>query len=247
MYRQDLGVYLSVISARRPHEVPRMSQLVGPATWYVADGEKLDYVMVGAPVVVESGGLVQARNEALQDAFRMNLPCVQLSDDMRTLKAAYVLGDGRTYGKDITFVQAIAKMHDWQKQYPEAHLTGVAPTASTLNFNKERPVSKQAFVVGDFIMVQPTSLMFDEAFDLKEDYDYTCQHLDRYGIALRCNDLLIAFQHGINAGGAVAYRSGEREQRAIQRLKEKWPGVFRDNSRRPNEVLMRWEGREQVA
>ena len=75
---------------------------------------------------------------------------------------------------------------------------------------------------------------------LKEDYDYTCQHLARYGLVARCDLILAEFAHRSNAGGAVAYRTGERERDMIRHLMKKWPGKFRMNPKRANEVIMRW-------
>ena len=74
------------------------------------------------------------------------------------------------------------------------------------------------FVVGDFVVVQPSSqLRWDEAMTLKEDYDFTCQHIYEFGRVARCNRLLILAEHYVNAGGAVAIRNSKREAQNINR------------------------------
>ena len=74
---------------------------------------------------------------------------------------------------------------------------------------------------------------------LKEDYDFTAQHLHTYGQIARLNRVFVKAKHYTNAGGAVAVRNDEREQYNIKILRRKWPGVFRAHPfRGPNEVRM---------
>lgn len=51
MIREDLkGVHLAIISSKRPHNVPKMTELVGHATWYTNIGEAdayHDHVYIG--------------------------------------------------------------------------------------------------------------------------------------------------------------------------------------------------------
>ena len=87
-------------------------------------------------------------------------------------------------------------------------------------------------------MVKPTGLRFDPEIRLKEDYDYTLQHIERHGGTVRYGKYLATFKHYKNAGGAVSYRTEQLEQKTIAQLKTKWPGCFADNPKRPNEILM---------
>merc|ERR1719387_1851130 len=75
---------------------------------------------------------------------------------------------------------------------------------------------------------------------LKEDYDFTCAHIKASGSVMRCNRMTIRVKHYDNSGGAVAVRNEEEEQRNIEILRQKWPGVFYANPRRQNEVILRW-------
>merc|ERR1719336_740136 len=86
---------------------------------------------------------------------------------------------------------------------------------------------------------------------LKEDYDFTCSHIERHGGVLRCNRMMLCVKHATNSGGAVDARDGagakERENIAI--LQRKWPGVFCINSKRKaaanSEVVMCWKRYEK--
>ena len=123
----------------------------------------------------------------------------------------------------------------------DARLGGVAPTDNPLNFSSRRPVKTSHFIVGDFLVTLPCGVLFDEAFTLKEDYDYTLQHLMRYGVVARCDSILAEFKHRTNIGGAVDVRTSQLEEENIALLKSKWRRYIVDNPKRPHEVLLRWE------
>lgn len=103
------------------------------------------------------------------------------------------------------------------------------------------PYSYQHFILGDFFVVDKSPCRFDTRMTLKEDYDLSCAHLKTHGSVVRCNHLMVFAKHETNAGGACASRdaAGERELENIRILKEKYPGVFSDNPKRPGQVVMR--------
>merc|ERR1719277_1737025 len=105
------------------------------------------------------------------------------------------------------------------------------------------------FILGDFFVAEPTPLRFDERLTLKEDYDFTCSHLERFGEVLRCNRMLITAKHETNAGGACDARdaAGEKERYNIGVLKEKWPGAIKDHPTRANQIVLRWKSLKKPA
>lgn len=231
-------VHVAIISSGRPGNVPAMTELCKPyvPTWYVGDGDAGDYRYAGAARVLEVGWLCESRNAALDAAALLGQPCLQLSDDLRALSVAH--GPARHQVERITLPDAVQLLQD-ALATTGAHLAGAAPTANPY-FAKAR-IHPSAFIVGDLMLVAADCpLRFNEAMRLKEDYDYTCRHLHRYGKVARVDWLLATFTHRTNRGGAVAFRTPEAEQRAIAQLRDAWPGVFKDNPKRPNEVLMRW-------
>jgi hypothetical protein len=209
-----------------------MAELITePITWYVALGDELSYRSSGAKNVIEAGNVCQARNRALEDAFNQGKICIQLSDDLKNIN----LKTGETVEK-ISFNNAITYMIDSLDRTTYT-LCGVSPTANPYFSHKE--YSYHNFVIGDFIAVKPCPLRFDENIFLKEDYDYTLQHIKCFGGALRCNFLLPEFKHYTNKGGAVTIRTAEVEQIIINRLKAKWGNAIIDNPKRANEILLR--------
>jgi hypothetical protein len=226
--RKALGIYAAVISHLRPGNVEPMTRLIGPATWYVGNGEATAYAEAGAAMVVESGGLCPSRNAALRDAWASGLPCLQLSDDLKRIRKA-------PEDTPMSFDEAVALMRDRTAEHGFP-LAGVAPTANAYFYSK--PVTTDGFVVGDMILVQSCGVFFDESLRLKEDYDYTLQHFRDFGGAVRCNEILATFAHRTNPGGACAVRTSKLERASIDRLKAKWGERIKDNPRRPDEILL---------
>jgi hypothetical protein len=60
----------------------------------------------------------------------------------------------------------------------------------------------------------------------------------KYGSIARCNAVLATFAHRTNKGGACDYRTSELEQTTIKQLKDKWPGMLKDNPKRKDEILL---------
>lgn len=230
-------VFVSVISSGRSANVPKMEALVGDITWFVGEGERTVYTEAGAKVVYEGGGLCASRNMSMDIGFKKCDTVLQLSDDMIGMKRAVIV-DGKPKSVPYSSIEAISYMVRCLSRV-KAHLAGGAPTANAFYFSPNRPFSSHNFIVGDFSFIRKTDLRYDESMTLKEDYDYTMQHINLYGSVLRANGILPVFKHRTNAGGAVTVRTPEEEQKNIAILKCKWPGCFRDNKKRPNEVIMR--------
>lgn len=221
--------HVYVISAGRPQAVEKMAEHLDgvPHYWVVPASDLQAYADAGCAVMADPGSLVAARNMALDHAFARGWHCAQVSDDLKAIK---VLGTGTR-----TLAWALAEL-DKALEDTGLALAGCSPT-DNLYFAKPG-VATRKFVVGDLIMVRPTELRFDENLRLKEDYDFTLQHWMEYGGAARCDYIAPSFAHYKNAGGAVAVRTSELEQATIAYLKDKWPGLIRDNPRRPNEILL---------
>jgi hypothetical protein len=210
-----------------------MTALIGNATWYVGHGEQRAYTE--APVTVESGGLCVSRNHALRDAAKHLLaPCIQLSDDLTRLRRA----TSRKTTEPLDFAGAVRLLQAACAEVG-ASLAGCAPTDNAFYSNPANPIATSAFIVGDFILVMPCNLYFDESLRLKEDYDYTLQHLQKFGVVARRNDILASFTHRSNSGGAVEYRTPALEQASIQHLRGRWGAVIQPNKKRANEILLK--------
>jgi len=237
--------------------------------WIVGAGEADEYEAAGCKgKVVEGGGLCASRNFALDEARRQGCACVEMSDDLKKceiVRAGDALADfhdeGRwTKPKDLKAANAAgankveitpvagAAMLLALLRATDRRLAGCYPNANPGLAAGVPPVGDHHFIVGDFLVidVQRTELRFDERLMLKEDYDYTAQHMHEYGAVCRSNRVLCLFEHYTNAGGAVDVRSDAREQHAIQLIHHKWPGAFRKHGTRgANEIQFCWDQRDK--
>ena len=238
MNRISLKSFVTIISSGRPENVSNMRKKVGPATWIVGKGEEQAYRDAGAIKVIEGGGLTESRNLALKLAFANNLNCIQLDDDLE--KIEFVISKEET--KEVNFSQAVKYMLR-ELDNSDYKLAGVATTTNLYFFHKA--FHYDAFIIGCFLLIKKCPLLFDEGLTLKEDYDYTLQHCEIYGGVLRCNRIMPHFKHYTNKGGVVEYRNPKTEQKNIKRLKQKWPKFVKDNSKRENEILIRWKKDEK--
>merc|ERR1740121_2256225 len=103
--------------------------------------------------------------------------------------------------------------------------------------------ARNHFILGDFFVVDKSNVRFDENMTLKEDYDFTCSHIKAHGSVMRLQRMTLSVKHYSNSGGAVDERDkkGAKERMNIAILNKKWPGCFRPNPKRKNEVIMRWK------
>jgi len=230
--------YVTVIRAGRPGNVVGMAPLVGPATWYVPAPDVEAYEWGGAEfVAADSGGLTAARNDALEDAFAADLPCVQLSDDLCSIRRF----DGP---KTETFAGAVGEMFTALADYPDLKYSGFAPTTDERAFSPDKRIGLHHFIVGDFTLTLPSPIRYDASLKLKEDYDFTMQHIVGHGGVVRLNYIAPAFQHRNNVGGAVEARSANPllEGQTAATLLDRWKPHLRKHPTRENEVVLHWRG-----
>jgi hypothetical protein len=268
-------IHFYIVSKGRPDNVRAMHRMLAagaregdaPAnvTWVVSTEEEVQaYREGGATHVLVGEGLCASRNRAIEDAA--GAWCVQLSDDISGVSLCpddrvvqdktdakeanrRIRGDARPVHVSPEYaarrvVQCMLETQTW--------LGGLYVNTNVARSLFQPPTSPYHFIVGDFIVVRPGSApRFDTNMRLKEDYDFTAQHLDVYGAVCRMNRLYACAKHYVNQGGAVAYRTADREAETVAYLKHKWaqkgyPHLFR-NTQRPNEVALCLKEHEKAA
>jgi hypothetical protein len=228
--------HIAIISSGRPGRVQEMRTHLGKlaelAFWYVGADESADYAYAGAPTVIESGGLCESRNAALESAFATDKICVQLSDDLTGVDWCF---DHKNKNR-ITLERAVLMVA--QSLGKGARLAGAGATDNAF-FIPADDISEHVFIIGDLMAVAPNPLRFDENLRLKEDLEYSIQHIKEYGKVARLNTILANWQHRTNLGGAVQYRTAAGEQEACDYIAAKHPGWTRKNVKRDNpEILL---------
>lgn len=221
-----------VISAGRHDKLPFNQKQKDDYIFCVKNGESRLYMEAGCKNVIETGSLLQSRNAALEMAFEKNKICVQLSDDLKSVTTNKNFGEKKRVDLDFAILDLVSVFEKVKGVY----LMGVPPTSN--DFYAKNKISKNTFCIGDMLFVKPNSLRFDTALTLKEDYDYTLQHLAKYGNVFRYQKYLFEFEHYTNKGGAVQYRSNAEEQKNIRILMGKWGDKIKLNPKRKNEILI---------
>lgn len=231
MFNEDLQVYIAVISHQRPMNVGKILNLLKlQPTFFVGKGEKRYYEMAGARNVIEAGGLCESRNLALR--LSLGTQCLQMSDDVTRFRALR----GVNQVEEISFTKAVKELKEGMSKVG-ASLGGIAPTNNA--FFAKTKINTKAFILGDFFISDDPTVGFDESLRLKEDYDFTLQHLKKRGVVCRCDWLMANFKHRTNSGGAVSYRTKALELESILRLKEKWGDLIGSNPRGETEIRLK--------
>lgn len=89
-------------------------------------------------------------------------------------------------------------------------------------YREYSPYSTLSVVLGPFCGHIKSSIRYDERLGLKEDYDYSLQHLRKYKGILRFNKYSYTVDHITGSGGCTSYRVREEEERQIRLFQKKW-------------------------
>ncbi len=220
-----------VISANRYNDLPFNDEQKEKYIFCVKNGQKKLYEQNGCKEVYNTGNLMDSRNFALEHSFKNNSICIQLSDDIKKVTTNKNFVKKRTVPLDEAIEDIVGKF----KKINGVYLMGVPPTDNFFFANKI--VVENKFCIGDMLFVKPNELRFDNQLTLKEDYDFTLQHIQKAKV-LRYQKYLFTFQHYSNAGGAVDIRNDKEEQKNIMILKSKWGDKIKLNTKRKNEILI---------
>lgn len=220
-----------VISAGRYDKLPFTDEQKANYIFCVKNGEGQKYRDAACAKVYESGKLIESRNFALEHAFERGLMCIQLSDDLKSVHHNKNFGQKKIVPTDYAISDIASKF----SSIKGIKLLGIPPTNN--DFFAKHLVSKNSFCIGDALFIKPNPLRFDGQLTLKEDYDYTLQHIQKYG-TLRYQKYLFQFDHYTNSGGAVDIRNSKEEERNIRILIGKWGDKIKLNSKRKNEILI---------
>ncbi len=231
------NIHYAIISHLRPENVEKMEEITGipeKLNWYVGKDEAKDYADAKG-TVTESGNLVDSRNSALREANAESKYCMMLDDDLASISMFNAITTC-----ELSFANLAKEMYKILQSLP-LYVAGVSATGNHFYFDPLKPISIKHFIIASCMLTKyPSEIFFDAQFKTKEDYDFTLQHIKKYGGVARINYLAPRFQHYTNKGGVVEYRTNEIEQDSITKLKRKWGDTIRPNTRRgPNEILLK--------
>jgi len=209
-----------------------------PATIFVdSDEESESYRAENYPadiVVTNTSGIHNVRNFML-DYYGKGAKVLTMCDDV---KGVFVAIDGafrQLKGPELH--RFIIRGFGLCEQN-NCGLWGVYPIKNA--FWMKDKLSARTFIIGTFAGIIVSELRHDPDIPLKEDYDFTIQHILRDGKVIRFDQYCVEAAHYKNKGGCVDYRTTELEQKAITALIKKYPRYVRLNPKRKNEILLRF-------
>lgn len=203
---------------------------------YVAESELPSYVaanrvgadIVGVPDAVQ-GNAARIRNYILDAEFDAGADGVLLLDDDMKAVCRYDAVEAKRglFGyerKELNEAELLAFVRHGFELCDEwgFKLWGVNCTYEPRAFVAYTPFSTVQFVGGPFSAHLRNPLRYDERLPLKEDYDLTLQHCNKYRGALRFNMYHYLCKQSENAGGCAQMRNMARERQQFDALQRKW-------------------------
>lgn len=231
-------------SKGRPENVGRYDCLKGtPWTvhWVIEKQEVRAYKMYGAENIIIQDNFMHGRNLILALGKEGGIPFFQISDDYKGVGFAVFSEKDQKYKTvKTTLPDAFRVMLQTLLDNPDIRQVGIAPTANILNY-QGKPVARNKFCVNCCVLYRPHDLQYHLDHTLKEDYGMSAAQIARYGGNLRCENILLHWQHWDNRGGAVDWRTPEIQMKAANALVRDYPQWIRHNSKKPGEVIFRWK------
>jgi hypothetical protein len=101
-------------------------------------------------------------------------------------------------------------------------LWGVNITTDKQAYREYTPFSLTSYIGGPFQAHIDSDIRYDESLPLKEDYDMTLQHCNKYRKVLRLNKFFLMVRQVEQSGGCSTYRTFEEEKKQLDLLRKKW-------------------------
>ena len=241
---ENKNYQLCIPSFKRYKNVSEMETLLGTTDilWaFNSEEDAQEYLKLSPNIrYVIGGSLCKNRNSLLKHCLDRNIVCAMIDDDLvRTTNNTNFLDKGEA--KPLEVIEEL--INDLETR-PET-MAGSAPTSNDYFAKKE--VQQDKFVCS-FMIFKPTGILFDEEIPLKEDYEMCANHIKNGGGVIRYNKYMFHFKRYTNAGGCQDIRDdeGSAEAESVDYLMNKYPGFFKLNTKRDNEVLMNRGIREKL-
>lgn len=209
-------------------------------TWVVPTPQFDSYVEAGAERVigVPSTQVTHQRQWVIDTGRAEQQTVCMVDDDLRKLVWMPMVKTDPELRQTILLEQAV-DIIEAQLVARGSHLGGIGPTNNAFFVKKE--VQDKLFIRSGLLVVRPTEIDYDHNLMVKEDYDFTCQHLALDGAVVRYDAILATFQQRTNGGGCQDYRTPSIESMAVEYLCKKWPDAIKPHATRANEVSLRWK------
>lgn len=178
---------------------------------------------------------VSGNMNTLLDHRRLGAKIVFLDDDIKRISKLQPDGTLKDLDSNgfLTMLQtgfALAKKH---------HTVGFGIYPVYNAFFMKHSYYKRAICIATVLGVVNTLMRFDERINTKQDYDFCCNAIKRYGAFIRLNDYAPDAAHYSRGGCEENWKDKEGVVADANKLLHRYPDLLRRNPKRPGEVLMR--------
>lgn len=202
------------ISVHDPAAVTRWHNYGIDPTFCVLREEAVAYLEHGAAGTIVQppyGNAATARNAALTAAFNRDLPCLLLDDDPEGWP--YLVQPGEWPPGRVTWRNTALSLQERVHDH-ELVVGGCGVTTNPVHVGRETRL--RARLTGGMMYIRPNSLSFDERLAEMEDIDYGLQHIDRFGGAVRADNLVTPFMRDDTPG------RDEQREKCFDLMMKKW-------------------------
>lgn len=191
---------------------------------YIKNNPKENIIAVPKGI---QGNLCRIRNYIIDKEFENGADCVVMIDDDLNGIYRFEKAAGSDFGYENVLVSA-EEFEEFCEHYALLceewgyKFWGVNCNSDAKAYRHMAPFSTTSYIGGPFQAFLNNPLRYDERLPLKEDYDMTLQHMNKYRGALRVNKYHYNCKQSKQAGGCAAYRNYKREKEQLELLQKKW-------------------------
>lgn len=177
--------------------------------------------VITCPVGVQ-GNLCRVRNWILDYCVKKNIDVVVIMDDDFQGVFRNVDKKGRKMSGDD--LEEWAEMAGVMCEDSGVKFFGINPANDKGSYREHTPFSFLGYIGGPLQghYLKGNDLRYDEKLPLKEDYDMTLQHLNKFRRVLRFNMIYCNVKQAENVGGCAVYRNSVFERQQFEDLIKKW-------------------------
>jgi hypothetical protein len=129
---------------------------------------------------------------------------------------------------EFVYIDEIKKLFDVCYQV-DSKILGLFTVGNNLTNYSYNPFLFNGICLGSCMgVINDGTYYFNEAYEVKEDYELTLRHLKERGITVRSNILFMQHEHTQLQGGCRDSKRIEKEKTAIKKLIREYPGMIKE-------------------
>lgn len=226
-----MKISINAPSYKRPDGVDTLSYLPQTKIW-VCETEADAYIKANKDAEIIpckkgiQGNVCRIRNHIIDSEFESGMDAILIIDDDMQYVGYHF--EKRRCRIDSEIVPIFLQKYSLMAKELGVKIWGLNCNQDKQSYREYTPFSMVSYISSPFTVHLPNPIRYDEKFSLKEDYDLTLQHLNKYRRVLRLNKFFyIVKQAGSGTGqkgGCSTYRNVAKELVQIKLLQDKWGG-----------------------